>query len=268
MSSISSGNAEQYADSSKLAARARLHSKYSVAEVGWFEWVFGQLGLKSGDRVLDIGCGPGWFWESAAGLLPPGIHLTLADQSEGMVQEAENRCRSLPFGSVVGQKADAAALPFEDDSFDVVIAMHMLYHLRDPAAGIAEMHRVLKPGGLLAVTTNGASNLRALYELTTVFGSDPGDPAAAAFGFDDAERLLRERFGDVTRTEHPASLHVTDREDVFLGLTSYPPGDRASAEELNAFRAAIDDAFESGNGTLVAQKQVGLFRSRKADALS
>lgn len=74
----------------------------------------------------------------------------------------------MPFASVTGQQANATALPFEDGSFDAVIAMHMLYHLPDPAKGFAEMHRVLKPGGFLAVTTNGAGNMRELYALTTV----------------------------------------------------------------------------------------------------
>jgi ubiquinone/menaquinone biosynthesis C-methylase UbiE len=79
----------------------------------------------------------------------------------------------LPFGSVQGQQTDASALPFEEGSFDAVIAMHMLYHLPDPAKGIAETYRMLKPGGFLAVTTSGARNMRKMYELTTVFGSPP-----------------------------------------------------------------------------------------------
>lgn len=59
------------------------------------------------------------------------------------------RCQSLPFRSVRDQLADASAIPFEDGSFDAVIAMHMLYHLPDPTKGIAGMYRVLKPGGFL-----------------------------------------------------------------------------------------------------------------------
>ena len=105
--------------------------------------------------------------------------------------------------------------------------MHMLYHLKDPAKGIAEMYRVLKPDGFLAVTTNGIGNMRKMYELTTVFGSPPHDPAAAAFGYDAAERLMRSQFGNVVMSQHPAILRVTEPEDVFLALTSYPPGEKA-----------------------------------------
>lgn len=67
MSSITTDMAQQYSDSQKLAARARINSKYTVAEVGWFPWVARQLPLRSGDRIPDIGCGPGWFWAATAG---------------------------------------------------------------------------------------------------------------------------------------------------------------------------------------------------------
>lgn len=263
MSSITSPDARQYGDSRKLAARARLNREYTIAETGWFPWVAKQLPLKPGNSILDIGCGPGWFWEAAVGVLPEKLELTLADASPGMVQEALDRCRVLPFGSVRGQQADAAALPFEDGSFDAVIAMHMLYHVPDPAAAIAEMFRVLKPGGCLAVTTNGAGNMRKLYELATVFGSDPFDPAAAAFGYDAADRLLRSRFGNVAMSQYPARLRITEPEDVYLALTSYPPGDGASESQLIAFRKAIADAFQHGNGVLETEKETGLFLSSK-----
>lgn len=263
MSAIASGNAQQYGDSRKLAARARLNRDYTIAETGWFSWVARQLPLLAGCRILDVGCGPAWFWAATASVLPESIHLTLSDLSSGMVREAEERCKPLPFASVRSQEADAAALPFADGSFDAVMAMHMLYHLPDPAMGIAEAYRVLRPGGFLAITTNGAGNMRKLYELATVFGSPPQDPAATAFGYDAAERLMRSQFGNVTMSQHPASLRVTEPEDVFLALTSYPPGDGASAAELAEFRRSIADAFRQGNGVLETEKQSGLFLSRR-----
>jgi ubiquinone/menaquinone biosynthesis C-methylase UbiE len=236
-----------------------LSAEYTIAETAWFPWVADHLPLKPGDQVLDVGCGPAWFWAAIARMMPAGIHLTLADLSPGMVEEAIERCSSLPFGSVTGRTADAGALPFEDARFNGVIAMHMLYHLPDPAIAVAEMFRVLKPGGFLAITTNGADNMRKMYELTTAFGGTPYDPAAAVFGYEAAERLMRAQFGNATFHEHPARMRVTEPEDVFLALTSYPPGDRASDAQIAAFKAAIDAAFTRGGGALEVEKETGLF---------
>lgn len=263
MSSITQGQAKQYADSSKLAARARLHQEFSVSDVPWFPWVMSKLPLKSGDQVLDIGCGPGWFWANAAAEMPEGLNLCLADQSAGMVKEATDRCAALSFASVRGETADASDLPFAKGSFDVVIAMHMLYHLPDQAKAIAQMHRVLKPGGTLAVTTNGVENLAELYALATVLGSDPVDPAAVAFGYDTATRLLQQQFGNVSQAVHPASLQVTDPEVVYLALTSYPPGDSADQETLDAFAGAIDAVFARHDGLLHVKKDTAIFLSTK-----
>lgn len=262
VSAITSGMNKQYADSSKLAARARLHQEFSVGEP-WFAWVMDRLPLKAGDRVLDIGCGPAWFWAASQGHFPAGLHLTLADQSAGMVKEATERCAPLGFASVTGREADVSALPFADQSFDVVIAMHMLYHVPDQEQAVAEMHRVLKPGGTLAVTNNGADNLRQLYALTTTLGGTPVDPAALAFGHQRAHALLEGRFGNVDHAVHPGSLHVTDPEVVYMALTSYPPGDGASEAQLQAFEQAIATAFAAGDGALDVQKDSGLFLSRK-----
>ncbi len=85
--------------------------------------------------MLELGCGGGWFWASGGSLVPPGLRLTLTDLSPGMVEEAVAGVRALGGREVEGLTADASALPFEDGSFDVVQALHMLYHLPDPARG-------------------------------------------------------------------------------------------------------------------------------------
>lgn len=181
-----------------------------------------------------------------------------------MVAEAETRCRPLSFANIATRVADAANLPFEDASFDAVIAMHVLYHMADQAAAIAEFHRVLGPGGTLLVTTNGRNNMAELYALTTVFGSAPRDPAGEAFGLDRARDLLKTQFGNAELKIHPATMRVTDPEVVYLALTSYPPGDTAPPDQQAAFRAAIQSAFKAGNGAIDVTKEVGLVVSRKA----
>ena len=159
--------------------------------------------------------------------------------------------------------ADAVALPFDDASFDTVIAMHMLYHLPNRGAAIAEMHRVLKPGGCLAVTTNDTDNMSEFYALATAFGAAPSDPAGAVLGFETARREVQAVFGNATVTQHPAKLRITEPEDVFLALTSFPPGDSASDDQLVELRNAIEKAFFEGNGVLETKRRSGLVLSVK-----
>ena len=265
MSGMTSGTSAQYADSSKLEARARLLRDFSSAEIGWFSWVARQLHLAPGARILDAGCGPGWFWPEAASVLPRDIELTLLDQSQGMVDEAMERCAPLGLGSLHGVTADAVELPFVDASFDAVIAMHMLYHVADPDAAISEFHRVLRPGGVLLITTNGAENMRELYRLTTVFGSADMDPSALAFDLEQASRLMQSRFGNAALSVHPQAMRVTDQDVIYQALTSYPPGETATPRQQAAFRTAIADAFAAGGGALDVTRQVGAVVSRKQE---
>ena len=255
----------QYADSRKLAARARLYDG-AVSEIDWFVWVARNLPLTPGARVLEVGCGPGWLWERAEAELPFGIELTLTDASAGMVAEAMARVAGLPFARLEGLPALATALPFEDGAFDLVIAMHMLYHLENPAAGIAEMHRVLRPGGLLAVTTIGENNLSALRDVARALGPAPdaGAAPAAVFGFAQAQRMMADQFGDATLLRPPpSSLRLTDPEVIFDALTSYPPGETATEAQRSALKASIARAFDAGGGVLEAVNEVGLVLSRK-----
>ncbi|MGO8484953.1 SAM-dependent methyltransferase, partial [Rhizobium leguminosarum] len=77
-----------------------------------------------------------------------------------------------------------------------------------------------------------------------------GRGTAEAFGYEAAERSMRSQFGNVTMSQHPESLRITEPEDVFLALTSYPPGDGADETQLTSFRQAIADTFRQCNGVL------------------
>jgi SAM-dependent methyltransferase len=254
---------QQYANSQKLAARARLF-QYAEEGVPWPVWVATHAGLKPGDSVLDVGCGPGWFWGAAADALPLDLELTLTDLSPGMVEEAAAKVGGLRRYRLQTAVADIADLPFPAESFDAVMAMHMFYHVPDPARGMAEVARVLKPGGQAIVTTNGRNDSRAFYALgARAFGGPPVNPAAAVFGFDEARKLLEATFGNVAFAPHPSRLRVTEPQHVFDALTSYPPGDAAPEAQLAALRVAIADAFEAGGGVLVVEKETAVFVSRK-----
>lgn len=107
-------------------------------------------GLANGQSVLDIGCGPGAAIRRAA---PHVSRCVGVDRSPAMVRIA--RRRSTKHDNVFYTTAQAEALPFNDDEFDVVWTIHTYHHWEAPASGLAEAKRVLRPDGrFLIVETN------------------------------------------------------------------------------------------------------------------
>jgi len=106
--------------------------------------------LSPGLRLLDVGCGPGTITLDLAGRVAPGPTIGI-DREPGVVAEARRLLESRAIAGVEFRTADAYALEFDDESFDVVHAHQLLQHLTDPVAALVEMRRVLRPGGVLAV---------------------------------------------------------------------------------------------------------------------
>jgi SAM-dependent methyltransferase len=117
---------------------------------------FDELGLVAGDRVLDVGAGFGrHVYECAR----RGAHAVALDYAADEVEQTRNTLAAmLESGEIrvenlVGVlRGDARSLPFADDTFDVVITSEVLEHIQDDVAAIAEMVRVLRPGGRFAAT--------------------------------------------------------------------------------------------------------------------
>lgn len=109
--------------------------------LSWFE------NLPSSGRILDVGCGPGFFSVVLAGA---GFSVTALDASAGMIDQARHRAsvRGVCIETVQG---DAQALPFSDNAFDCVCSRNLVWNLEDPRAAYREWLRVLKPGGVMLV---------------------------------------------------------------------------------------------------------------------
>lgn len=100
--------------------------------------------------VLDCGVGTGALSLALARVTSAPFALTAVDVSTCMLEEAEIALRGC-HADVTLRQANAATLPFDDNSFDLVMTAHMLEHLVDPAEALDEMFRVLRPGGRLIV---------------------------------------------------------------------------------------------------------------------
>ncbi|MDP2293023.1 MAG: class I SAM-dependent methyltransferase [Actinomycetota bacterium] len=105
------------------------------------------LGPVDGLRVLDAGCGPGFYSEN---LLERGAHVVAIDASLPMVELARTRLGS---DTTVLQHMLGTPLPFDDGTFDAVVCALTIHHVEDRHAALAELHRVLRPGGAMVLST-------------------------------------------------------------------------------------------------------------------
>jgi ubiquinone/menaquinone biosynthesis C-methylase UbiE len=114
------------------------------------ETVLGLLAVKRGERVLDIGCGNA---RDIARIAACGGHVIGVDISEGMVAAARQEVERMGGNEITLQVGDATRLDFPDASFDKVLCSEVIEHIPDAPQALREMHRVLKPGGTLVLST-------------------------------------------------------------------------------------------------------------------
>jgi SAM-dependent methyltransferase len=151
-------------------------------------------GVRDGQRVLDVGCGPGALTAELVRRVGPAA-VSAVDPSEPFVAAARER-----HPSVSVERASAEQLPFPDDAFDAALAQLVVHFMSDPGAGVAEMRRVTRPGGVVAACVwdhaGGQGPLSAFWDVAREL-----DPDVA-----DESRLEGAREGDLTRLFEAAAL--------------------------------------------------------------
>lgn len=178
--------------------------------------------------VLEVGCGTGVMAERINAL--SGVTLVAIDYSERFVELTAAR-------GVDARQADICYLPFEDDSFDVVYAGWMLYHVRDLDRALAEIRRVLRPGGTFVAVTNGDDSLADLRR------EAGARPVVTGFSSENGEFTLARRFSDVRRqdletravfADHASAQAYLDTSDEGLVLPPFE-GSRTYAGHVTIF---------------------------------
>lgn len=145
------------------------------------------LDLEPSDRVLDVACGPGNTTRRLLAELGPQGHVTGVDMSETMLARAKADTADPRADYVYG---DAAALPFEDASFDAVSCLGALYLMSDPMGALDEFARVLAPGGRVVVLTSVRRGPDALQPVVDLALWPSG---LRAFGRDEVTDRLRRK---------------------------------------------------------------------------
>ena len=247
---------KQYQNSSNLQARIDLHARFSTNAYGWFHWLFDHLQLPLAARVLELGCGPGLLWRENLSRIPAGWDITLSDFSPGMLQQARDNLHDAgrPFTFTV---VDAQDIPFADDSFDAVIANHMLYHVPDRPRAFAEIRRVLRPDGRLFAATNGEAHLQ---ELEALLPEGEFDFSHAPFSLENGRAQLAPWFPTIALRRFDDALVVTEAAPLIAYLLSM----RAASDLDDAERASIAERVErelAEREAIHIMKDSGLFEA-------
>lgn len=258
---------DQYSNADKLAARIRLHRDYTVPNVDVWDWFFtiALAETPTDATVLEVGTGRGDVWQRNAARIPSGWQITLTDLSAGMI--ADNKKH---LGEVAQRMTydvlDVQNTPFADDSFDVIFANYMLYHVPDLAKGVQELRRVLKPGGVLFAMTNGANHMRELYEFSALV--DPSiDPAAIfshrTFSSQNGKAALEAAFSDVRYTPFESALVVDAAQPIIDYVWSMMtiPGETFVGGKEASLRAQLEERI-AADGHIRIEKESGLFIAR------
>lgn len=173
------------------------------------------LGLKPGDRVLDLGCGEGRHCHGVHML--GGVHVVGLDIDIPSLTKARDGVEMLPERTETDDaltgflSGSGYALPFADDTFDAVICSEVLEHLHEYKDAIAEIRRVLKPGGVFAATVPHAWPERLCWKLAPAPNGYPLTPGGHLRIFNDralAGEIEQAGFKEARKVRHHAhGLH-------------------------------------------------------------
>jgi SAM-dependent methyltransferase len=169
-------------------------------------------------RVLEVGGGEGELAERFQNEL--GVEVVGIDQSERMVELQRSK-------GIDARLGDVQELPFADGEFDVAVAAWMLYHVPDLDRGLAELARVLAPGGTLVAVTNAVDHLEELWDLAQRATS----MGRFTFRSENGEEVLRRHFARVGRRDAHGWLTMDDAAvrrfagswDALAPLVTMPP---------------------------------------------
>jgi SAM-dependent methyltransferase len=153
--------------------------------------VLGMLGVSPGDRVIDVGCGPGNYTRRLAVAAGTGL-VVGTDASAAMVEAAARRDGAKNSAYL---RADASALPFDGETFDLACCVGVIHLVEDPMATLDEIVRVLAPGGRLAIMATCARGGRPRHVRggVTVFARDEMPAALRGRGLVDVDQRVVRR---------------------------------------------------------------------------
>ena len=216
----------QYENANNISARIRLHKEFSTNKQGWFPWIF-ETGilprLQERDsnkldkiEILELGCGEGSLWTENLQLIPENVHITVSDISEGMIRDIR---RNIGTDDRFAYECfDCQQIPAQANTYDMVIANHVLFYCDDITQACSEIKRILKPDGILLCSTYGTAHMQEITELVQKFDSRiilAAENLYERFGLDNGAEILNQYFSKVDIEKYEDAI-VIDKADPLI----------------------------------------------------
>ncbi len=265
-----------YGRDKELSTRILTHKRYSVRKDDFVSWTVNLLELEGDEYLLDVGCGTGNFLTPViAQLNSKGLAIGM-DISIGVMNKAIQQLESAK-GKVKFTRGDAESIPFRDESFDVVMANFMLYHVPDIPKAIGEMSRVLRKGGTFLATTGSETSyeeIRQVHkEALANFSDSQLTPISIPFGFyrfnlENGREYIERYFSQVETFPFPDALEFGDPKpfmDYYTTSRVYRDALRDPAKLDSLYDCVVDivQGIIDERGKFRVRKLSGAFVAKK-----
>ncbi|MFJ6919620.1 MAG: methyltransferase domain-containing protein [Lactobacillus crispatus] len=211
----------QYKNATNISARIRLHRDYSVNQEGWFPWLFSNLHLKPGMKILELGAGNGALWSQNIAKVSKNVTIVLSDISEGILADARKTIGDHP--QFQYSVFNAQKIPFADNTFDLVIANHMLFYCDDIPKALQEVQRVLKPGATFTCSTYSQKHMHEITDLVQNFNANivlSSTKLYERFGLDNGRQILKPYFKDISCHKYQDAIELSDSMPIISYILS------------------------------------------------
>lgn len=253
----------QYQNATNISARIKLHSLYSQNKQGWFPWIYEQCNIQPNMRILELGCGDGSLWQDNRNRLPDSVEIVLSDLSEGMLRDT-HRSIGTSDTRFTFHAFDCHSIPYEDETFDLVIANHLLFYCKDIQQVCQEVKRVLKQDGIFLCSTYSKKHMHEISDLIQEYDSRvvlSAENLYERFGLDNGASILAPYFQKIDCLHYEDSLIVDSPEPLISYILScHGNQNQYLLSHYNDFRAFVQKKMKH---SFHITKDAGIFLCKK-----
>ena len=202
----------QFGTPEGLQKRILFHHQHTHFEENFQQWLFSHYHFNQNAKVLEIGCGDGTLWQCNKNKIPKDIEITLSDISQKMLDECYSKLNDVSQIKSY-EYADCFHLPYDDESFDIVIANHVFMYFENVQQALKEIYRVLKKDGILYCSTIAKDMMKERDELLKDFDSKISfnqDILYQQFGYENGKLKLSQYFKDIELFERKEVYEIID----------------------------------------------------------